>query len=308
MRLSFVIAVVLAGVATLALAGPAQASFPGANGKIAYAPPIFGFEPNEFGTVDLSYNFDFVATGAVNLPSNIAWSPDGKRIAFDAPATTSGTRRAIYVANADGTGVRRVGAADRVRYNPAWSPDGRKLTFVQDNGSVGSGDIYTITTSGASLTRLTTSSAWEGMPDWAPDGSRIAYTCVAGGRRQVCQMTPTGTGKTVTTRAAGLPAVHSLSWSPTSLSLVFSTADASGLRRIYRMSRTGGSLRRLAMQDGSWGPAWSPDASRIAFDRDEHNGAHTIVHVNSVDGGDLRSLGGGENDMRVDPSGWQPLP
>ena len=39
-----------------------------------------------------------------------------------------------------------------------------------------------------------------------------------------------------------------------------------------------------------------------------HNGALEIVHVSALDGSDLRHLGGGENNMRVDPSGWQPLP
>jgi Tol biopolymer transport system component len=212
-------------------------------------------------------------------------------------------------ANADGTSVRQVGTGDRIRYNAAWSPDGTKLTFVQDNGSAGSGDVYTMTTSGGGLTRLTSSSTWDGMPDWAPDGSRIAYTCISGGRAQLCLMTPSGGSKTVLTKSLKLPAaVKRISWSPTSLSLAFSTEKSGGFYRFYRIARTGTSLRLIAtVIDGLWGPAWSPDANYIAFMQYGDAGAWTLAAVNSIDGSGWREIGGGENDMRLDPSGWQAL-
>jgi Tol biopolymer transport system component len=51
-----------------------------------------------------------------------AWSPDGRRIAFD-------EHDAIYVVNADGSGLRRL--AQNAFEGPSWSPDGRKLIFVR---------------------------------------------------------------------------------------------------------------------------------------------------------------------------------
>jgi TolB protein len=50
-----------------------------------------------------------------------AWSPDGRRIAFD-------DHYAIYVLNADGSGLRRL--AQNATFG-SWSPDGRKLVFVR---------------------------------------------------------------------------------------------------------------------------------------------------------------------------------
>jgi TolB protein len=50
-----------------------------------------------------------------------AWSPDGRRIAFD-------DHYAIYVLNADGSGLRRL--AQNATFG-SWSPDGRKLIFVR---------------------------------------------------------------------------------------------------------------------------------------------------------------------------------
>ena len=50
------------------------------------------------------------------------WSPDGRRIAF-------WDDFAIYVVNADGSGLRRL--ARNAFEGPSWSPDGRKLIFVR---------------------------------------------------------------------------------------------------------------------------------------------------------------------------------
>jgi hypothetical protein len=46
-----------------------------------------------------------------------AWSPDGRRIAFD---SSRGGRRQVYVANADGSGVRRVTQASQASWSPNW--------------------------------------------------------------------------------------------------------------------------------------------------------------------------------------------
>jgi len=51
-----------------------------------------------------------------------AWSPDGRRIAFD-------YHYAIYVVNADGSGLRRL-ALNAFTFD-SWSPDGQKLIFFR---------------------------------------------------------------------------------------------------------------------------------------------------------------------------------
>ena len=51
-----------------------------------------------------------------------AWSPDGRRIAFD-------YHDAIYVVNADGSGLLRL--AHNAYAFHSWSPDGRKLIFAR---------------------------------------------------------------------------------------------------------------------------------------------------------------------------------
>src|SRR5690349_16919119 len=159
------IAVCLAAVVSALLAAaPAHATFPGSNGAFAVPPVCCEDDTSLFHLVDATGFAGVVQTDPVTFPSQISWSPDGSPVAFDGPATSLGTGHALYIENADGTGLRQVGRGDLLRYNPAWSPDGTKLVFVQDNGAAGSGDVYTITTSGGSLKRLTTSSGWDGEP------------------------------------------------------------------------------------------------------------------------------------------------
>jgi len=304
--------------ATLAAAVPARATFSGTNGRIALSSWFLLDPPGTrfawFLLEGVSGEGLFVSTGAVERPRNMAWSRDGLKVAYDGPATSLGSQQALYIQNGDGTGQRQVGRGDLKRYNPAWSPDGTKLAFVQDNGSSGSGDIYTITTSGGSLTRLTTSSGWDGEPDWSPDGTRIAYTCVSGGRRQICQMTPSGASKTVTTGSLGLGSASTPSWSPNSASIAFAALDSSGRRAIYRMSRTGGSLRMLRPGDvnvGPYGPAWSPDGTKLAVGESapSADAQWGITTMSAVDGSNRAwsEIGSEDGDIPFDPSGWQAI-
>jgi TolB protein len=57
----------------------------------------------------------------------VSWSPDGSRIAFE---TYVGDGYAIVIANADGSGARRLTDGSRMQHSPWWSPDGTHLVFV----------------------------------------------------------------------------------------------------------------------------------------------------------------------------------
>ena len=60
-----------------------------------------------------------------------AWSPDGRKIAFQSTKTIAGNRE-IYVMNADGSGKRNLTRNPAQDSRPSWSPDGRRIAFVSN--------------------------------------------------------------------------------------------------------------------------------------------------------------------------------
>jgi TolB protein len=109
-----------------------------------------------------------LTTGGIN--NWPAYSPDGKRIAFS--SSRDGTF-ALYMMNADGTEVKRVGKLEGMQLRPCWSPDGARLAFTWNRE--GNYDIYTINTDGSGLVRLTESGERSDYASWHPDGKSVVF-------------------------------------------------------------------------------------------------------------------------------------
>ncbi len=107
-------------------AAPAQATFPGPNGVIAYAnsAATFAATPADIYRVDSdgSLNAPIVASAADEREP--AWSPDRRTIAF---VEDIGGNKDIYTARFDGTDVRRMTTDGAPDVSPAWSPDGQRF-------------------------------------------------------------------------------------------------------------------------------------------------------------------------------------
>ncbi|MHB0876184.1 MAG: hypothetical protein ACYC5O_09085 [Anaerolineae bacterium] len=123
-----------------------------------------------------------------------AWSPDGRLLAFSCNPRTVPLLglSEIYVANADGSGLRRLtyspaysGAANQ---SPEWSPDGRRIAFSSTRETYNSGygvfRLYTMKADGTDVVRVTellpypgagTPAMWDGAPSWSPDGQWILF-------------------------------------------------------------------------------------------------------------------------------------
>jgi WD40-like Beta Propeller Repeat len=152
-------------VACLGLAiavAPANATFRGQNGLLAYT-ALGG--PGSIGAVASSDG-----SGAVTLVpsgSNPAWSPDGRRLAYQEAGD-------LYVANADGTNVDRLARPRTDECDPSWSPTGRRIVFVlaEDCSAEFGAWIATVRPDGTGLRRLIRTNALFFQPAWSPEARR----------------------------------------------------------------------------------------------------------------------------------------
>lgn len=92
---------------------------------------------------------------------NPAFSPDGKRIAFDRKVNGNTD---IYVKNLVDGSIKRLTTKAAYEVNPTWSPDGSRIAFVSYELQIP--QIWTVSSSGGSLVRITHTTAAAADPAW----------------------------------------------------------------------------------------------------------------------------------------------
>lgn len=198
----------------------------------------------------------------------------------------------IYIANADGTDLRRL--TDNPGYDAegAVSPDGRTIVFTSLRA--GDLDIYTMDTEGRNLKRLTSEKGLDGGPFFSWDGTRIVYRAhhpetpeevaefdrvLAQGvlrprRAEIFVMDADGSHKRQLTKngaANWAPAFH-----PNGRTIIFSSnLHAAGTRNfdLYLINSDGTGLERVTFGGFNSFPFFSPDGGTLVFvsDRDTRN-------------------------------------
>ena len=241
---------------------------------------------------------------------NPAYSPDGRRIAFDAP--WAGARR-IWIADAGGRNPRQVTSDSSeavVRTTPRWSPDGTKLAFrrVEKIKS----DIDVVDLSSQAVTRVTNDNVPDMDPVWAPDGRHIYFASSRGGGLNLWRIgvgtngEPTGTPEQLTTGAGDdvEPTV-----APDGSRVAFAVRGInSDLWRLPVVPTTGqprGAPEPVVMTTRveSRG-AWSPDGRSIAFNSDRLGEMNIWLH-SMADSSERQLTGGpgGDYQPNWDPKG-----
>ncbi|MET8449072.1 protein kinase [Streptomyces sp. NPDC005209] len=191
------------------------------------------------------------------------WAPDRKSFAF---TRNSSQGSAVWTANADGTGVRRIAAISGGRVS--WSPDGRKLAVLGRQNGVQ--QLFVVNVSDRSVQQLTTGTGKVEDPAWSPDGKHIAICLQKTSGWQIHLVDPSNPGSeprqvTHQSRRALDPV-----WSPDGKYFAY-TAGAPGVGtggdiRVVRTDGTGD--RPLVQTDAQeMDPVWSPDGKWVAFVR-----------------------------------------
>ncbi|HEY2309938.1 MAG TPA: hypothetical protein VGH46_02345 [Gaiellaceae bacterium] len=231
---------------------------------------------------------------------HIAWSPDGRWIAF---TRDTGTRRrrqeALWVDSAAGGRLHRLtychpSCAD---VQPAWSPDGHLLAFLHLAPTSSVWHLYTVHSDGSGLTEI----ADGAEPQWSPDGRRIAFDLRKGGI-EVADADGSHVHLLIAGKSPGAP-----SWSPNGRKLVFFNAPGwPGHYRaeVWTMNADGSHKKRLYRSGccvDSWAPPiWSPDGRMIAFSANSARGTFVI----NAEGTGLRRL----SSIVTDSLSWQAQP
>ena len=260
----------------------AHAAFPGSNGRILFTSNLAG-GLSELYTIKADGKKRKRLTRNKGADGDAAYSPSGNKIAFVRGVSSAAE---IWTMNANGSGKRRLTNNTFADASPSWSSDGRRIVFrssrviapdVEPNL-----DIWVINADGTGETRLTSAaSAGDDDPVFSPDGTRIAYHSLRGTQSDIYVMNADGTNQLPVAPSA--TDEYDVDWSPSGAKLVFASnrngnseiyvmnADGTGEKRVTRTSRANEAL-----------PVFSPDGSRIAFQRRLISASGDITRADDV--------------------------
>ena len=137
-----------------------------------------------------------------------SWSPDGRRIAFQAYRDSTWQ---IWTVGADGTDLKPVTSSPYDDREPAWSSDGTRIAFSSDRS--GSYDIWVLTLATGALRQITTAASNEFMPSWRSVAD-VAYVSDRRDQPGVYASTASATGGAETLVAAADGALAAPAFGP----------------------------------------------------------------------------------------------
>ena len=198
------------------------------------------------------------AAGAVLLFGAAAWfsSRGGGELVSQAPPTPLAASRMTPFLS-----------SEAIEKQPAWSPTGDLIAYVSD--AAGNDDIWIADPSGGNPLNVThTFTGVDAWPAWSPDGRHVAFYSERDGGG-IYTMTSLGANvRRVVSLKSGVLYTFSLQWARDT-SLVYTSVDAGGSKRIYRVPASGGEPACLTCEwrtvaEGRSGEL-SPSGAFLAF-------------------------------------------
>lgn len=212
----------------------------------------------------------------------------------------------IYVANADGSGLRNLTNHPERDNRPTWSPDGTRLLFLSRRDTPDHSQIFVMNADGTDVRRLTSEDNFSFFnPAWSPDGTRIVYEREENDDSVLYMMNADGTNPTLLISPDQIHDASNPAWSPDGTHIAF---QAQSIRStdLYLLNLSNQQMTQLTDAERSdTRPIWSPDGARIAFSS-TREGAESKAFIMNPDGSDQRRLTNSPPELQEIVTSWSP--
>jgi Tol biopolymer transport system component len=203
-------------------------------------------------------------TSGAKTISNLAWSPDGSRIAY-----TRGTNAgddSVWVVNADGTSTFPLeigGGGDK--QHPTWSPDSSKIAYAVVKNAPE--QIFIAPSTGGIGQPLAHGVGHE--PNWSPTGSTIAFDDYNSGFGYVDLdiVNVDGSGSPLIVTPSPYTEWTFNAWSPDGGRIAYrATEPEATVYRVMNADSSGDHALASPGKGDARSASWSPDGSRIVYE------------------------------------------